>query len=132
MKCLLLLVFLLLSPTYAETMTPVQTSELRERILANFFVPTPLPALEAKTHRQFKPASGVRAEAVSYATEFGTRVSAILYLPDPLPKGGKIPALVVIDRHGRGKNVWYSYYTRITYARTGASALTQHPPGDAQ
>src|SRR5258708_5199642 len=132
MKCLVLLVFLLLSPTYAETMTPVQTSELRERILANFFVPTPLPALEAKTHRQFKPASGVRAEAVSYATEFGTRVSAILYLPYPLPKGGKIPAFVVIDGHGGDKNVWYSYYTGITYARAGAAVLTYDQAGESE
>ena len=37
-------------------------------------MPSPLPALAAKTHRRFAPAPGVAAEAVTSATEFGTGV----------------------------------------------------------
>lgn len=91
-------------------------SELRQEIRADFFVPDPLPALAAETYRSFTPASGVKAEAVSYTTQYGVRVPAILYLPDPVPRE-KIPAFVVVDGHGGDKYSWYSYYTGILFAR---------------
>src|SRR4051812_40513969 len=83
----------------AEPLTAARVDELREQIRKNFFIPDPLPALEAKTHRKLSPGQGVAAEAVTYSTQFGLRVPAILYLPDPLPKtaNGKIPAFVVVN-----------------------------------
>src|ERR1039458_10502736 len=86
-----------------------QEEQLRRQIRDNFFVPDPLPPLAAKTHRVFSPAPGVKAEGVSYATQLGARVLAILYLPDPLPKG-KIPAL---DRKSTRLN---SSHLGISYA----------------
>ena len=116
----------------AEPLTPARVAELRGQIRANFFVPNPLPALEAKTHRRFAPAPGVVAEAVTYATELGTRVPAILYLPDPLPKGGKIPGFIVVNGHGGDKYSWYAYYTGIAYARAGAAVLTYDQAGEGE
>ncbi len=70
----------------AQALTSVEAPAVRARILSNFFA-SELPPLDAKTHRHFEPAPGVTAEAVTYATQFGTRVPAILYLPKPLPAG---------------------------------------------
>lgn len=74
-------------------LTATQVQQWRKRICDNFFVPDPLPALEAQTHRVFSPAPGVRAEGVTYVTQLGMCVPAILYLPDPSPPTTKIPKL---------------------------------------
>lgn len=116
----------------AEGLTAAKVEELRTRIRENFFVPESLPALEAKTQRTFKPAPGVAAEGVTYATELGTRVPGILYLPDPLPKGGKVPGFVVVTGHGGDKYSWYAYYTGITLARAGVAVLTYDQAGEGE
>ena len=112
----------------------IPVEEWRAKIRANFFIPTPLPARDAKTHRHFKPDPAVRAEAVTYTSQFGLRVPAILYLPDPLPKtaNGKIPAFIVVNGHGGDKYSWYAYYTGILYARGGAAVLTFDPIGEGE
>jgi dipeptidyl aminopeptidase/acylaminoacyl peptidase len=72
----------------------------------------------------------VRAEAVTYATQLGARVPAILYLPDPLPAGGgKIPAFIIVNGHGGDKYAWYAFYSGIAYARAGmaGAAATANP-----
>src|SRR5580692_11172372 len=102
----------------APALTAAQEAELRKEIRANFFVPDPLPATDAVVYRTFSPAPGVKAEAVSYTTQFGVRVPAILYLPDPLPKG-KIPGFVVVTGHGGDKYSWYAHYTGILFAHAG-------------
>src|SRR5262249_49745408 len=63
---------------------PVATrmaEEWRSQIKQTFFVPDPLPPLEPEFHGRFEPAPGVIAERVTYGTEFGLRIPAILYLP---------------------------------------------------
>ncbi len=129
---LLLLLPLSMASLRAEPLTPVQVAELRARIGDNFFVPNPLPALDAQVHRKFSPAPGVRAEAVTYATELGQRVPAILYLPDPLPPGGKAPGFVVVCGHGGDKYSWYSYFTGVTFARAGVAVLTYDQAGEGE
>lgn len=118
----------------AAPLDDTQVKQLRQRIGRNFFVPDPLPALRAATHRHFPAAPGVRAEGVSYATEFGLRVPAILYLPDPLPKtaSGKLPAFIVVNGHGGDKYCWYSWYTGILYASGGAIVLTYDQAGEGE
>lgn len=118
--------------TQAASLTPARVEELRAQIRENFFVPNPLPALAATTHRKFSPAPGVAAEAVTYATEFGLRVPAILYLPDPLPAGGKIPGFVVVCGHGGDKYSWYSFFTGVSFARGGVAVLTYDQPGEGE
>jgi dienelactone hydrolase len=114
--------------TAAEVVSDGRVVELRKQIRENFFI-DPLPALQAETHRKFEPAPGVSTEAVTYASQFGLRVPAILYLPKPLPKG-KIPAFIVVNGHGGDKSSWYAYFTGITYARAGAAVLTFDPAGE--
>lgn len=115
----------------AEVLTAERAADLRSRIRTNFFIPEPLPTLEAKVHRQFEPAPGVSAETVSFATQLGTRVPAVLYLPQPLPPG-RIPAFVVVNGHGGDKYSWYAWFTGITYARAGAAVLTYDQAGEGE
>ena len=118
----------------AQQLTTVQRESLRARICENFFVPDPLPQLNPTTHRRFEPAPGVVAEAVTYATQFGTRVPAILYMPKPMPETatGLIPGFIVVNGHGGDKYSWYSYYSGILYARAGAAVLTYDQAGEGE
>lgn len=116
----------------AEPLTPAKVDQLRAQIRANFYASDPLPALAAQTHRRFSPASGVVAEAVTYATQLGTRVPAILYLPEVRPQGGKIPALIVVNGHGGDKYAWYAFFTGVSFARAGAAVLTYDQAGEGE
>jgi dienelactone hydrolase len=118
-------------------LTPERISELRNSILAHFFVPNPLPALDSRVYRTFFPLQDVRVEAITYNTEEGMRVPVILYLPNPMPKNPdgtlqKIPAFIVINGHGGDKYCWYSYYTGIEFARGGAAVLTYDQSGEGE
>lgn len=93
-------------------------------------MPEPLPAPAGRTHSRFEPAAGVVAERVTYATEFGMRVPAIVYVPKS--RSGKVPALIVVNGHGGDKYSWYSFYTGILYARAGAVVLTYDPAGEGE
>lgn len=114
----------------AQPLTSSDVPALRTRILSNFFA-SELPPLNSRTHRHFEPASGVTAEAVTYTTQFGTRVPAILYLPKPLP-AGKLPGFIVVNGHGGDKFSWYAFYSGILYARAGAAVLTYDPAGEGE
>lgn len=116
---------------------PLRATAAQERawqagIRKALFIDGPLPELNPKIHRKFQPAAGVTAEAVSYATQHGTRVPAILYLPDPLPAGGKVPGLIVVNGHGGDKYSWYAFYSGILYARAGAAVLTYDQTGEGE
>ena len=106
-------------------------AQWRTTIRDALFIPDPLPALAPKTHSRFEPASGVSAERVTYGTQFGMRVPAVLYLPRPLP-ASKIPALIVVNGHGGDKYSWYAFYAGILYARAGAAVLTYDPTGEGE
>src|SRR6187431_714021 len=99
-----LLAFTLVASCHAEVPLDAWRTQVRE----NFFVSDPLPELKAQTHRRFQPAAGVRAEAVTYGTQFGLRVPAIVYLPYPMPASanGKAPAFIVVNGHGGDKFSW--------------------------
>jgi dienelactone hydrolase len=104
---------------------------LRRRIADTLFVPEPAPALAPVHHGSFEPEPGVVAERISYGTEFGMRVPAILYRP-ARPAATKAPALIVVNGHGGDKYAWYSFYTGILYARAGAFVLTYDPIGEGE
>ncbi len=134
MRRILLLLPLLAPFCHGQSLPYSQARAWRAQIRSNFFITDPLPDLDARTHRRFEPAAGVTAEAVSYATQFGTRIPAILYLPDPLPKtaSGKIPGFIVVNGHGGDKYSWYSFFAGITYARAGAAVLTYDQTGEGE
>ncbi len=110
--------------------TAQRESEWRSSIRAALTVPDPLPPLEAETHSRFEPAPGVLAERITYGTQFGMRVPAIVYLPKS--RAGKLPALIVVNGHGGDKYTWYSFYSGVLYARAGAVVLTFDPTGEGE
>ena len=126
----LCLPFLLLCLTAAAP-EDQRESQWRTTIRDTLLIPNPLPTLAARTHGRFEPAPGVTAERVTYGTQFGMRVSAVLYLPRPLPRA-KIPALIVVNGHGGDKYSWYAFYTGMLYARAGAAVLTYDPTGEGE
>ena len=117
----------------AESPRPASAGRMagwRSEIRSTLHVPDPLPALEPEFLGRFEPAPGVLAERITYATEFGMRVPATVYLPKETR--GKAPALIVVNGHGGDKYTWYSFYTGILYARAGAAVLTYDPAGEGE
>ncbi len=112
-------------------MRAAQPEELRRRIAETLFVPEPPPALDPVRYGSFEPAPGVIAERISYATEFGMRVPAILYRPRRAARG-EAPALIVVNGHGGDKYAWYSFYSGILFARAGGFVLTYDPIGEGE
>jgi len=107
----------------AQVASRKQVELWRQQIKQALFIPNPLPKAEPELLGSFTPAPEVIAERISYRTEYGLRVPAIVYRPASAPKG-KMPAMVLVDGHGGDKSSWYSYYTGIVYARAGAVVLS--------
>jgi dienelactone hydrolase len=102
---------------------------LRQQIKTTLHIPDSLPNLAPKSYDQFSPASGITADRISYATDYGLRVPAIVYHQS----GASIvqhPALIVVNGHGGDKSSWYAYWAGILYARAGAIVLTYDPIGE--
>ena len=91
-----------------HAVTDKQIEKWRTQIRETLSIPHPPLTLAPETHGSFKPCEGVRAERVTFATQFGLRIPAILYLPDPVLM--KIPGLIVINGHGGDNYSWYSFY----------------------
>jgi len=105
-------------------------AELRTQLGKTLFVPKFLPALELQSFGTFSPAPGVVAERVTYSTEFGMRIPAIVYRP--VHAETNLPGLIVVNGHGGDKYSWYSFYTGILYARAGAVVVTYDPIGEGE
>jgi dienelactone hydrolase len=122
---------LLLVCTLAAAPETSRDTKWRATIREVLKIPDPLPPLAARTHSRFEPSPGVVAERLTYGTQFGMRVPAILYLPKRLPSS-KIPALIIVNGHGGDKYSWYAFYAGILYARAGAAVLTYDPTGEGE
>lgn len=117
-------------PLKATTVSTSQLDSWREQIRSTLFISNPLPALSPQSYGTFSPTPGVIAEKITYGTEYGMRIPAVLYLPEH--PSGRIPALVVVNGHGGDKYSWYSFYTGILYARAGGAVLTYDPIGEGE
>lgn len=126
---LLSLLALVVMPVWPQT-SRVEALAWQAKIRAALFIPEVLPALDAKSYGTFSPEPGVIAERVTYATEYGLRVPAIVYRPVEIR--GKIPGIVVVNGHGADKSSWYSWYTGVMYARAGAEVVTYDPIGEGE
>jgi dienelactone hydrolase len=73
---------------------------------------------------------GVVAHRVTYGTQMGMRVTAIVYHPDHV--SGKLPAIVVVAGHGGSKSTWYEVYAGLLYASAGAVVITFDPIGEEE
>src|SRR5438093_283083 len=124
-RCGLPLLLIFAAPLVAQDSSPAkpltaeQLRQWRSQIRSALFVPDPLPLLEAQTHGRFEPVPDVVAERVTYRTQFGLRVPAIVYLPKS--HSGRLPGLIVVNGHGGDKYSWYAFYSGVLYARAGAA-----------
>ena len=100
------------------------------KIKSALYVPDPLPILDPKLHGTFEPAPGVLADRITYGTEYGMRVPAIVYRPKK--SGANRPAFIVVNGHGGDKYSWYAYWTGVSFARLGAVVLTYDPIGEGE
>jgi len=116
---------------HAQVASSGQVQLWRQQMRRALFIPDPLPAVAPESYGSFAPTPGVVAERVSYRTEFGLRVPAIVYRPALVPKA-KMPAIVVVNGHGGDKSSWYAYYTGVLYAQAGAVVLTYDPIGEGE
>jgi dienelactone hydrolase len=105
-------------------------SAVPDQIRAALFVSEPPPPLRAQAQGGFRPVAGVLARRVTYDTQYGLRVPAIVYLPDPPPS--RAPGLIVVNGHGGDKYSWYAFWSGILYARAGAVVLTYDPIGEGE
>jgi dienelactone hydrolase len=128
---LVLALFLFSTLGHAQVASKKQVELWRQQIKQALFIPDPLPNLESEMLGSFTPTPEVTAERISYRTEYGLRVPAIVYRPTSAPKG-KMPAMVLVNGHGGDKSSWYAYYTAIVYARAGAVVLTYDPIGTGE
>ena len=92
-------------------------------------VPDPLPRLGEKLYGHFAPTKDVSADRVSYGTDYGMRIPAIVYHQAGATIS-KHPALIIVNGHGGDKSSWYAYWAGILYARAGAVVLTYDPIGE--
>jgi dienelactone hydrolase len=127
----LLLALLVFVPAAAAAgTTAAQESGWRSAIAAAWFADGPAPELAPETHSTFAPEPGVIAERISYGTQFGMRVPAILYRPRAPVRSA--PGLIVVNGHGGDKYSWYAFYSGVLYARAGAFVLTYDPAGEGE
>jgi len=106
----------------------IQFEQWRRQIRQALFIDDPLPPLAAKSYGTFSPADGVVAERVTFGTNYGMRVPAIVYRPSKA--NARLPGLVIVNGHSGDKTAWYAFYAGILYARAGAVVVTYDPVGE--
>ena len=107
-----------------------RSKQLRERIAEILTFPDERVPLAAETHRRLD-GDGYTVESVTYASEPGSRVTALLYLPAPLD-GGKIPGIVAACGHGGSKSALAYQYAGQLYAKLGFACLVVDTIGEEE
>lgn len=110
--------------------TDAQFARWREQAKTALFIPKTAPAVAAHDFGSFTPMPGVVAHRVTYGTQFGMRVPAIVYHPEHI--SGKLPAVIVVAGHGGSKSTWYEVYAGLLYAKAGAIVVTFDPIGEEE
>jgi dienelactone hydrolase len=110
--------------------TDEQFAHWREQAKAALFLPKTMPPVAARNFGGFTPMQGVIARRVTYSTQFGMRVPAIVYRPEHVR--AKMPAIVVVAGHGGSKSTWYEVYAGLLYASAGAVVVTYDPIGEEE
>ena len=117
-------------PPVATSATDEQFARWREQARSALFLPKTTPPVAAHDFGSFTPMPGVVAHRVTYGSQFGMRVPAIIYHPDHV--NGKIPAVIVVAGHGGSKSTWYEVYAGLLYASAGAVVVTFDPIGEEE
>jgi len=116
-------------PTVAEVQAwPKRAEDLRAQMAQALTLPEERIALDAQTHRT-TPGDGFTIESITYASEPGSRVTALLYLPEA---AGPHPAVVVACGHGGSKSALYAQYAGQLYAKYGFACLVVDTIGEEE
>lgn len=106
-----------------------RANALRGRMSEILTLPNVRTDLDAKTHRE-RRGNGYRIESITYASEPASRVTALLYLPDPSP--APAPAIIVACGHGGSKSCLYAQYAGQLYAKLGFACLVVDTIGEEE
>ena len=110
-------------PTTAQNLEPP-----REKSTAALHIDVDLPSLSITTFGSENINQNIHIERVTFNTQFGQWIPAIVYVPNH-PKA-RTPAIVVVNGHGGDKSSWYAAYTGMLYATAGAVVITYDPIGE--
>jgi dienelactone hydrolase len=125
---ILIALLLVTTITNAQRTTPAQLEHLRQQAVHALAIDAPLPALAPHNFGSLDATPDVRIEHITFATQYGMRVPAIVYVPKHVAH--KAPAIVVVCGHGGDKSSWYAVYTGLLYASAGAVVVTYDPIGE--
>ena len=106
-----------------------RAEELRQTVREILTFPEERVPIDGQTHRIIE-GDGYRIECVTYQSEPGSRVTAHLYLPEPLE--GPVPAIVVACGHGGSKSSIYIQYTCQLFAKLGFACLVPDTIGEEE
>ncbi|MBN1291227.1 MAG: acetylxylan esterase, partial [Candidatus Latescibacteria bacterium] len=106
-----------------------RSSQLRHQITEILTLPTDRVPLDGKTHR-INHGDGYTIESITFASEPNSRVTALLYLPDPLES--PVPAIIVACGHGGSKSCFYAQYAGQLYAQLGFACLIPDTIGEEE
>jgi dienelactone hydrolase len=112
----------------AAPASPAQFAAWRQQARHALFIPDRAPTLAPRDFGSFTPMPGVIAHRITFGTQYGMRIPAIVYAPAHAT--GKLPAVVVVAGHGGDKTTWYEVYAGLLYASAGAVVVTYDPIGE--
>jgi len=110
--------------------TSTQLESWRQEARKVLFLNGPASALAPQEFGSFQAMPGVNAHRVTFGTQYGMRIPAIVYRPDHVV--GKLPAVIVVAGHGGDKTTWYEIYAGLLYASAGAVVVTYDPIGEGE
>jgi dienelactone hydrolase len=114
----------------ASAATSAQLEAWRQQARKALFLDGPVPAMEARDFGTFQAMPGIAAHRITFGTQYGMRVPAIVY--EPIHPKGKVPAIIVVAGHGGDKSTWYEIYAGLLYASAGAVVVTYDPIGEGE
>ena len=105
-----------------------RSAELRREMRSILTLPSERIDLAPTTHRT-RLENGCRIKSISYASEPGSRVTALLYIPS---EKSPVPAIVVACGHGGSKSCLYAQYAGQLYANMGFACLVPDTIGEEE
>jgi dienelactone hydrolase len=115
-------------PDIESATWPERATELRAKMAAALTLPVERIPMDAQTHKT-TPGDGYTIESVTYASEPGSRVTALLYLPQ---SAAPVPAVIVACGHGGSKSALYAQYAGQLYAKMGFACLAVDTIGEEE
>lgn len=108
---------------------PARAALLRQEMARILQFPEETVSLHPETHRT-RCGTGYIIESITYASEPGSRVTALLYLPEQ--SDGPVPGLVLCAGHGGSKSAPAYQYAGQLYAKLGFAVLMPDTIGEEE